>query len=88
MDAVSLSEKADVLYQKGKFDEALSFYDKAIETNAKDPTLYNRRGLALCRLGRHEEAILSFDAALKIDPHYTRCPEQQRRCFLQTKEIR
>jgi len=30
MDAISLAEKADVLYQMGKFDEALPFFGHAI----------------------------------------------------------
>jgi tetratricopeptide (TPR) repeat protein len=71
MDANSWLEEADELYKDGKFDEAIPFYDKAIEQDPDNSELWNRRGLALCCLGRHLEAIDSFDIALKIDPHYT-----------------
>lgn len=71
------AEKADELYRQGRFDEAVSHYDLAIQdAQSHDESrplhqLWNRRGLALCRLGRLEEARASFDQALQVDPECT-----------------
>lgn len=71
MDAISLAEEADELYRRGEFEDAVLFYDRAMERDSENKELYNRRGLALCRMDRHQDAIDSFDAALKIDQQYT-----------------
>jgi len=75
MDAISCTEKADELYQDDKFDEAIPFYDKALEQDPVNAELYNRRGLAFCHLDKYQDAIDSFDTALKR-PAVHRCPEQ------------
>ena len=58
--------EADELYKKGKYDEAIRFYDKAALDEPQNAELWNSRGLALCRLSRHIEAIESFDRALGL----------------------
>jgi superkiller protein 3 len=53
----------------GKEDEeALVYFQKAIELGADDPTLHNNLGLLLIRLGRHIEAEAHFETALEADP--------------------
>ncbi len=73
----SPAEKADELYRQGRFEEAISYYDQAIryampgDEGRPLDQLWNRRGLALCRLSRLEEARASFDRALQINPECT-----------------
>jgi len=51
MDAISPAEKADVLYQKGKFDEALLFYDKGHRDRRKSCNAMQPPGSGLMPTG-------------------------------------
>ena len=75
MTAIFWADEADYLYSQGEYDEAIGFYDRAIEAAPKNAQLWNSRGLALCHLGRYEDAIESFCRTLEIDPETRRCPE-------------
>lgn len=70
----SCTRRADWLYQQGRFDEAAECYDRAL-TQAQEgerlDQIWNRRGLALCRLGLLSEARASFDRALQINAECT-----------------
>jgi len=52
----------------GKSEEAISWFDKALEIHPKDEVALYDKGVALSALGRHEEAITWFDKALEVDP--------------------
>ena len=54
-------------YDAQKFEEALEHYDKALVERPSDPRVQYDRGLALYKLGRHEEAKAAFQAALDLD---------------------
>ncbi|WP_293125504.1 tetratricopeptide repeat protein [Microcoleus sp. bin38.metabat.b11b12b14.051] len=54
----------------GKYEEALAFYDKALEFKPDYHQAWYNRGIALRNLGRFEEAIASFDKALEFKPDY------------------
>ena len=45
MDAILWADEADYLYAQGKYDQAIGFYDRAIEAAPKDADLWNSRGL-------------------------------------------
>jgi tetratricopeptide (TPR) repeat protein len=70
-----LLDKAKSLYLEGKYEEAITWIDKALEIdpgnaqvlNSKTLALYNK-GLTLDNIGNHEEAITWYDKALEIDP--------------------
>jgi protein O-mannosyl-transferase len=49
-------------------DLALAEFDRAISLSPRDPLVLNDRGAALQKLGRREEAIAEFKAALEINP--------------------
>lgn len=53
----------------GQHERALEAFDKAIQAKA-DPEHYFRKGNSLAPLGRMNEAIAAYDAALKIKPDY------------------
>ena len=46
------------------YDEALQFYDKAIELNPKNSWVYNNKGNILRELERYNEAIQCYDTAI------------------------
>lgn len=52
----------------GKYEAALSCYDRAIEINQGNFGAWNNKGTCLCNLGRYEEAKACYETALRINP--------------------
>jgi tetratricopeptide (TPR) repeat protein len=61
--------KAKPLLNQRKFDEALDCLNKATQ-KINDKILWNDMGVALDELGKHYDAILTYDKALRIDPNF------------------
>jgi|GEM_PF-7021619 len=59
------------LDKRGLYQEALTFFDKALEIDPKYTYAWNNKGVALYNLGRNEEEIACYEKALEIDPKYT-----------------
>jgi tetratricopeptide (TPR) repeat protein len=55
-------------YHKGKYSEAISYYDKALNIDPKYALAYNARGLAYTDIGSFDKAINNFNSALKLRP--------------------
>lgn len=53
-------------YQLGAFEEAIAFYDRAIELNPNYYIIWLNRGNALIGLERYEEGLANYDKALAI----------------------
>jgi tetratricopeptide (TPR) repeat protein len=49
-------------------DNAIVFYDKALEISPNNVDILNNKGLALSAIGRNEEAIECYDKAIEIEP--------------------
>lgn len=65
---ITLNNMGTVLFEQGKFDNAITHFQKAI---AQDPRYFDAMGnLASCygTIGRYEEAITWFKKALEHDP--------------------
>ena len=56
----------------GKYSEAITDFDTAIQLNPKNVRSYNDRGVAKAELGRYVEAITDFDTAIQRDPENVR----------------
>lgn len=54
--------------QTGNYEQALDLFDKVLEKLPQDPVTLTSRGHALKTFGRHEEAVLSYQNAIKSDP--------------------
>jgi tetratricopeptide (TPR) repeat protein len=67
-DAQAAFNEAVGLLQSGKSAEALAVIDSALDSGARDPALYNLKGLAAGELGRDQEAEESFRAVIKLAP--------------------
>jgi tetratricopeptide (TPR) repeat protein len=67
-DAQAAFNEAVGLLQSGKSAEALAVIDSALDSGARDPSLYNLKGLAAGELGRDQEAEESFRAVIKLAP--------------------
>jgi len=69
MDEIQdLVAKGQSFLEDGKFDEALSFFERALFLNQDDPDLWNYKGIVLRSMGRYEEGMECFNKSLKIDP--------------------
>jgi tetratricopeptide (TPR) repeat protein len=56
------------LYAKGKYDEAVEAYDKAVEIDPEYAEAWYNKGGVLYLQGKYNEAIQAFDKAIEIDP--------------------
>jgi len=63
-----LIEKAKILLENNKFEEALGFFEQALLMNQNDPELWNHKGVALRSMGRYDEALECFNKSLELDP--------------------
>ncbi len=57
-----------VLRDRGRLDEAIEHYRRALELRPEYPEAHNNLGLVLSAIGRHEEAIAEFREALRLRP--------------------
>ena len=60
----ALNNKGSALDDLGKYDEAITWYDKALAVNPKYVDAFYNKGLALDDLGKYDEAITWYDKAL------------------------
>ena len=56
--------------QRGNPQAAVDLIGRAIKVDGRNPAAHNNRGNALRALGRHKEALASFDKALTLRPDY------------------
>lgn len=69
MDAEQRIERAQQLCESRRWDEALEEIDQALEINAANGSWWNSKGYLLDHLGRYEEAIQAYEAALECEPN-------------------
>ncbi len=60
-------EKADQLMKEKKYNEALLLYDQAL-AKKEDPRLLIAKSTCLLSIGRKEEALVSAEKAIKLEP--------------------
>ena len=63
-----LSEKGLRLMFCDRYEEAIEYFDRAIELDPECFDAWIRRGDTLYRLGRHEKAIEALDKAIELRP--------------------
>jgi tetratricopeptide (TPR) repeat protein len=63
-----LINEGDSLFNQGRYEEAIIWYDKALKIDPKAVDALIKKGAALDTLGKKQEALASLDRALTIDP--------------------
>jgi serine/threonine protein kinase/Flp pilus assembly protein TadD len=58
-------ERGTILYQAGRFGEALAACDRALALQADRPEAHRLRGVALLGLKRYDEAVRALDACIE-----------------------
>jgi tetratricopeptide (TPR) repeat protein len=61
-------DRGNELCKLGRYEEAISSYNRAIEINPDNDKIWSNRGSALRILRRYSEAITSYDRAVEINP--------------------
>lgn len=56
--------------EEGGVDTALKVYERKIENNPKDPSLWYAKASTLSQLGRHKEALEAYNKVIDLDPSY------------------
>jgi tetratricopeptide (TPR) repeat protein len=63
-----LISNGESLYDLGKYEEAITYFDKVLALDANDTYTLYYKGISLESLGKHEEAITYFDKVLALNP--------------------
>ncbi len=66
-----ITEAANLFFDIGNFEEAVTLYRRALESAPDDTILRTDLGTALNRLERRSEAITEFQRVLSTDPEFT-----------------
>jgi tetratricopeptide (TPR) repeat protein len=61
---------AEALLQKGRVDEAIDYFQKALQINPGNALAHYNLGIAFQQKGRVDEAITQYEEALHIKPDY------------------
>ena len=64
------NNKGIIFLTRGKYEEAVEYFEKALEINPRFAVAWNNKGVSLSHLDKNEEAITCFDKALEINPEY------------------
>jgi tetratricopeptide (TPR) repeat protein len=68
-EARDWNEKGETHHTMGRYEEAVSAYDRAITIDPGNGEAWRNRGLSLSLLNRSDEAFVSYSRALELDPH-------------------
>lgn len=68
-DAQDLLNQGYSLGLLGRYEEALTSFDKVIELDPNKPLAWLGRGMALSDLRRYDEALVSYDKVIELDPY-------------------
>ena len=65
----SILDEGNRLFLEGKFQQAISYYDKILDEDPKHISSLNNKGYALSKLKDFTNAMKCYDIALEICPH-------------------
>lgn len=80
------AKQGDNFFLEGRYQEAISNYEKALKIHPEMADTWNNRGVVLTRLQNYEEAIASYDRALQIRPEYADAWNNRGVCLLELQQ--
>lgn len=79
-------QRGAVLLELGRFEEALTYLERAYRANPYDASALNNLGVALANVGRREEAVTSFARAVQLFEEQGSLSEEEWRNYEGAKE--
>jgi tetratricopeptide (TPR) repeat protein len=78
VDALTIDPKKSTTYNnkgaslndRGRYEEALTYFDEAIQFDPRDASAYNNKGYSLSKLGRDAEAVEVYEEAIRRNPRH------------------
>ena len=80
------AKQGDNFFMEGRYEEAISSYEKALKIHPEMADTWNNRGVVLTRLQKYEDAIASYDRALQIRPEYPDAWNNRGVCLLELQQ--
>jgi len=65
------NNRGNAYHNIGRFDQAITDFDKAIQIQPAYEAYYNRRGNAYLAKGLSDQAVLDYNQAIQIEPDYS-----------------
>jgi tetratricopeptide (TPR) repeat protein len=65
-------EQGNTRFGEGRYEEAIAAYDRALDLQPDNATVWHNRGSALFQLQRYQETVESCDRAVQLRPDYAR----------------
>ncbi len=69
-DVADLTNKGISFYKSGEFDEAIAYFDKALEIDKKYQDALFSKGITLIQQERYDDSLAYFERVLEINPDY------------------
>jgi tetratricopeptide (TPR) repeat protein/tRNA A-37 threonylcarbamoyl transferase component Bud32 len=69
-NATNLYNRANILYNLKRYNQALDTYDKAIQIRPEYAEAWNGEAKTLSELEKYKEALDAYDKAIQIQPNY------------------
>ncbi|KAL3715102.1 hypothetical protein ACJRO7_006922 [Eucalyptus globulus] len=87
LDPEDVKNAGNELYRKGKFEDALSLYDRAIAISPDNASYRSNRAAALTALGRLGEAVRDCKEAVRLDPGHARSHQRLASLYLRLGQV-
>jgi tetratricopeptide (TPR) repeat protein len=68
----ALKEKGNALFKEKRYEDAIKFYEKALDINSSQEVLYSNKGTCKKCLKEYKDAINDYKKALEINPKNTK----------------
>ncbi|KAL0267134.1 UNVERIFIED_CONTAM: hypothetical protein PYX00_009488 [Menopon gallinae] len=91
-EATAVKEKGNTFFSSGKYEEAITHYEKAIELCPQNEvmslaTFFQNKAAAYEKLKNYDEVKKACNAALALNPKYTKALLRRAKAYEQTKEL-
>ncbi|XVE95326.1 hypothetical protein REPUB_Repub02eG0087100 [Reevesia pubescens] len=86
LDPEALKNMGNEAYKQGRFEVALTFYERAISLDSKQATYRCNKSAALLGLGRLMDAVAECKEAIQLDPTYSRAHHRLATIYLRLGE--
>jgi tetratricopeptide (TPR) repeat protein len=68
-DAVSLNISGDRLYERGRMQDAVEEFHRALSLDAQNVNVRNSLGVCYAQMGKFEEAVAEFSRVIELEPN-------------------